>query len=48
MSLEEKLMNGMVKQARNEHLTIEIDDAVEAMENEEPFVIDVAAIVETN
>ena len=41
MSLEEKLMKGMVKQARNEHLTIEPDDAVEAMENEEPFIIDV-------
>jgi rhodanese-related sulfurtransferase len=41
MSLEEKLMKGMVKQARNEHLTIEPDDAVEAMENEEPLIIDV-------
>lgn len=41
MSLEEKLMKGMVEQARNKHLTIELDDAVEAMANEEPFVIDV-------
>jgi cysteine synthase/rhodanese-related sulfurtransferase len=41
MSLEEKLMKAMVKQARNGRLTIELDDAVKAMENEKPFVIDV-------
>ncbi len=41
MSLEEKLMKGMVKQARNERLTIELDDAVDAMEKQKPFVIDV-------
>ncbi len=43
MSLEEKLMKGMVKQARNEQLTIELDDAHEAMGNGKPFVIDVRA-----
>ena len=43
MSLEEKLMKGMVKQARNEQLTIELDDAAEAMGNGKPFVIDVRA-----
>ncbi len=41
LSLEEKLMQGMVKQARNENLTIELDDAVAAMKNTAPFVIDV-------
>jgi cysteine synthase/rhodanese-related sulfurtransferase len=41
MSLEEKLMAAMVKQARNEHLTIELDDAVQVIENEKPIVIDV-------
>jgi cysteine synthase/rhodanese-related sulfurtransferase len=43
MSLEEKLMKAMVKQARNEQLTIELDDAAEAMSNGKPFVIDVRA-----
>ncbi len=43
MSLEEKLMKGMVEQARNEQLTIELDDAAEAMGNGKPFVIDVRA-----
>ena len=41
MSLEEKLMKGMVQHARNERLTIELDDAVEAMKNKAPIVIDV-------
>ena len=41
LSLEERLMKGMVKQARNEHLTIEPDDALETMEKKKPFVIDV-------
>ena len=41
MSLEERLMKVMVKQARNEHLTIEPEDALEAMEKKKPFVIDV-------
>jgi cysteine synthase/rhodanese-related sulfurtransferase len=41
MSLEEKLMKGMVGHARNEHLTIELDDAVQAMEKEKPFIVDV-------
>ncbi len=44
LSLEEKLMKGMVKQARNEHLTIELDAAVEAMENVKPLVIDVRGL----
>jgi cysteine synthase/rhodanese-related sulfurtransferase len=41
MSLEEKLMKGMVAQARNEHLTIELDEAVEAIANEHPHIVDV-------
>ena len=41
VSLEEKLMKAMVARARNEKLTIELDDAVDAMRNQEPLVIDV-------
>ena len=43
MSLEERLMKGMVKQAHNEHMTIEPDDALNVMEKNKPYIMDVRA-----
>ncbi len=43
VSIEEKLMKAMVARARNEKLTIELGEAVAAMRNEKPLIIDVRA-----
>ena len=41
LSLDEKVMKGMLTGGRNEALTVDMDDAVESLKSHEPFVIDV-------